>query len=50
MPPTQEPQRPLVVSFWIWIALTALVIAAGPVLSHHRGSRGESAMLDVTAK
>ncbi len=38
---TQEPR--LVPAFWIWVALTILVIATGPVLQHHRASRQDVA-------
>jgi hypothetical protein len=42
-----EPSRPVVVSaFWMWIALTLLIVGAGPTLLGHRAV----APVDMTAK
>jgi hypothetical protein len=38
------PDEPrLVPAFWIWVVLTILVIATGPLVSHHRASRQDVA-------
>jgi hypothetical protein len=45
---TDEPR--LVPAFWIWVALTLLVVASGPLLRHHRASNQDFASIDMTAK
>ena len=40
--------RPLVSAFWIWIALTVILVSAGPLLRHHRASHQDAALLDVS--
>ncbi len=43
------PDEPrLVPAFWIWLVLTVLVIASGPLLRHHRASSQDFAANDMT--